>query len=259
MYYPKQLPYLLDQEFKKNIEYREYKSEKLSDYIMCIWSMKSKKISKKTIYNYILPDASIDIVIDLTNKTIQFAGFSNETIPFVLENKIEYLGVRLKPGSFYFLFNIESNKIMDHPFDIFRIEKETDLKKIFQTKERKQQIKAIERYILTKIKKDKDKKYIQMIDELYKNPNKQTVEELAKKLGYDKRHMFRIFKKQYGVSPKVLLNIIRLHLCLTLLLEEKKSIQEIMHRCDFYDQSHFIKEIKKYTGYSPLELIERNW
>ena len=64
-----------------------------------------------------------------------------------------------------------------------------------------------------------------MIDELYKNPNKQTVEELAKKLGYDKRHMFRIFKKQYGFSPKVLLNIIRLHLCLTLLLEEKKSIR----------------------------------
>lgn len=26
--------------------------------------------------------------------------------------------------------------------------------------------------------------------------------------------------------------------------------------CGFYDQSHFIKEIKRYTGISPLRIIE---
>lgn len=64
MYYPKQIPYLLDGEFKKYIEYQEEIPE-LKDYCMCIWNMKSKGIANKTIVNNILPDACIDIVIDL--------------------------------------------------------------------------------------------------------------------------------------------------------------------------------------------------
>lgn len=43
MYYPKQIPYLLDKEFQKNIEYKEYNINELKDYCMCIWTMKSKK------------------------------------------------------------------------------------------------------------------------------------------------------------------------------------------------------------------------
>ena len=79
MYYPKQVPYLLNQEFKENIEYIEYNIKEIEDYCMCIWQMKSKKIINKTIYNNILPDACIDIVIDFVKKKICFAGFSKET------------------------------------------------------------------------------------------------------------------------------------------------------------------------------------
>lgn len=103
MYYPKQIPYILDREFQEHIEYKEYLFKELNDYCMCIWQMYSKRILNKTIYNYILPDACIDIVIDFSNKTIRFAGFSKETIPFELNKKIDYMGVRLKPGSFYLL------------------------------------------------------------------------------------------------------------------------------------------------------------
>lgn len=54
----------------------------------------------------------------------------------------------------------------------------------------------------------------------------------------------------------MLLNILRLHLCLTLLLEDNMELIDIAHECGFYDQSHFIKEIKRYTGISPLQLLK---
>lgn len=119
MYYPKQIPYLLNKEFKKNIEYTEYNIKEIENYCMCIWEMKSKRILDKTIPNHILPDACIDIVIDFTNNTICFAGFSEETKIFQLNKKIDYMGVRLKPSIFYTLFNREANKIMDNkiPFN----------------------------------------------------------------------------------------------------------------------------------------------
>lgn len=53
MYYPKQIPYLLDQQFKENVAYTEYYIEELKDYCMCIWTMKSKKTLDKTIANNI--------------------------------------------------------------------------------------------------------------------------------------------------------------------------------------------------------------
>ena len=254
MYYPKQVPYLLSKEFNQYIEYTEYPVPKIKDYVMCIWCMKSKKILEKTIYNYILPDACIDIVIDFTNHSICFAGFSKETIPFELNKKIDYMGVRLKPGAFYTIFSIQADKIMDHPINFFEIENNCQLENIFQIEGTEERIQLVKAYLLTKINL-KDTQYIELVEELYKEPRNQTVLNIANRLGYDTRHLFRIFKKQYGISPKVLLNILRLHKCLTL-LEEKKPFKEIMNHCGFYDQSHFIKEIKRYTGFSPLELLE---
>ncbi len=256
MYYPKQLPYLLDKEFKENIEYTEYKVKEIEEYAMCIWTMKSKKIVEKTIYNYILPDACIDIVIDFTNKTICFAGFSKETIPFELKKNIDYMGVRLKPSSFFILFEIDAEKVMDNQVDYLKIEKEKSLESIFNAKNEEERIDILKNYLLTKIERNNNKEYIDIVDELYYNPKDKNVLELANTFGYNKRHLNRVFKKIYGISPKVLLNILRLHLCLTL-LAENKALDEIMNICGFYDQSHFIKEIKKYTGYSPLELLEK--
>lgn len=256
MYYPKQIPYLLDKEFKENIEYMEYHVEELEKYCMCIWTMKSKKKLGKTISNNILPDACIDMVIDLQNRTVCFAGFSKETKDFQLDKKIDYMGVRLKPSVFYLIFNIEANKIMDNEIPFNDIEKEINIDKILDLKSTKERIEYLENYLLQKTKNKKEIIFMEIVEELYKNPKEQSVTDIAKKLGYHERHLYRIFKINYGVTPKVLLNILRLHLCLTLILEKNMNLIDIANLSGFYDQSHFIKEIKKYTGISPLKIIE---
>lgn len=256
MYYPKQLPYLLDEDFRENIEYKEYSILELAEYCMCIWSMQSKRKVDKTIYNYILPDACIDIVIDFENHSICFAGFSKETISFPLNKTIDYMGVRLKPGSFYTLFGLSADQVMDKPISFFEVEEKSRLEQIWQKNEPKDRIQIIKLYLLTKIKEWKNPVFIKMIDEIYENPKITNVSHLAQRFGYDRRHLFRLFKKYYGISPQVLVNILRLHLCLTLLLKNK-DITVIMEKCGFYDQAHFIKEIKKYTGFSPLKLVQK--
>lgn len=256
LYYPKQIPYLLDKEFQENIKYKEYHVKELSDCCMCIWQMQSKKVLDKTIYNYILPDACIDIVIDFSNKSICFAGFSKETMPFELNKKIDYMGVRLKPGLFYHLFKISADKIMDHTIPFSKIENVFNLDEIFTLIDTKDRIRVLKNYLLKKTKDASSNKFIIMVEQLYQNPKEQNVIMIAGNFGCHKRHLQRIFKTNYGVSPKVLLNILRLHLCLTLMLEEDKDLMDIASICGFYDQSHFIKEVKRYTGFSPLKLLE---
>lgn len=255
MYEPKQIPYLLNKAFRKQIDYREYHVSELKNYCVCFWHMKSKHTITETIYNPILPDACIDIVIDFSNQTINFAGFSKKTELLALHGDIDYLGIRFRPGAFFSIFSTESDKIMDQLVAFSEIEKELKME-ILSIDDIHHQIEILKDYLMQKIKQNPDTTFIRLVNELYQNPNEQHVIDIACRLGYGKRQLSRIFKIHYGVSPKVLLNILRLHLCLTLLLEEKKKLLDIAILCGFYDQSHFIKELKKYTGISPIQLLE---
>lgn len=256
MYYPKQIPYILNKRFRELISYQEYHREKLEDYCMCIWTMKSKKILNTKIQNAILPDACIDIVINFSDKTINFSGFSRETELLQMNDPIDYLGVRLKPGAFYTLFHRSADSVMDKMISFSEIEKEINLQEILFSSSIEEKMDILEKYLIKKMKNAIDKNFIDIVNYLYRSPQEQNVRKIAKDFCYDKRQLLRVFKVHYGVSPKVLLNILRLHLCLTLLLEEKKELCDIATMCGFYDQSHFIKEIKRYTGISPINLIE---
>ncbi len=257
MYYPKQIPYLLSKEFKENIRYKEYQIKELSEYCMCIWTMQSEQVLDKTIYNNILPDACIDIVIDFTEKTICFAGFSRETVQFELNKKIDFMGVRLKPGSFYSLFGISSDRIMDNPLPLSEIEKNDDFEKILNITDTSDRIEIFKNYLSEKAKEKPSVMFLNIAEELYKFPKEKNVIAIAENYGCNERQLYRIFKTNYGVSPKVLLNILRLHLCLTLMMDDNMKLVDIANICGFYDQAHFIREVKRYTGFSPLQLLEK--
>jgi len=255
MYYPKQIPYLLNKPFQNHVDYVEYHFQELESYCMCIWQMKSKQTLNKPIYNFILPDACIDIVIDFTKHEICFSGFSKETELLELNGDVDYLGIRLKPSIFYSIFKMNADKIMDTMTSFSNIENSDDLKEIFIC-EKKKRIEVFKDYLIQKTKNIKNVDFTKIVDTLYESPKDKLVKEISENFGYNHRQLFRIFKKQYGISPKVLLNILRLHLCLNLLLEENMKLCDIANLCGFYDQSHFIKEIKRYTGISPLQILE---
>ncbi|MCM1149727.1 MAG: helix-turn-helix transcriptional regulator [Butyricicoccus sp.] len=255
-YYPLQIPYLLNEEFQEHILYKEHRMQDINECCMCIWEMRSRDCSDKTIYNYILPDACIDIVMDFSNKTICFAAFSKETIPFELNQKTDYMGARLRPGAFYSLFGISAEKIMDRQIEFSEIENSCDLSGIFALSETGERLSIIKKYLSEKMKSISDTKFLELTETLYKNPSDKSVSEISNLIHCNDRQLYRLFKTNYGISPKVMLNILRLHLCLTLVLTQSAEFSDVVYMCGFYDQSHFIKEVKRYTGFSPLKLLE---
>jgi len=255
-YYPLQIPYLLDKDFQAHILYREHPVQELEDYCMCIWEMRSKEILDRTIYNYILPDACIDIVVDFPSRTICFAGFSKETVPFELNREIDYMGVRMKPGAFYLLFGVSAENAMDSPIDFSEIEPLDCLGEIFTLTDTDERLNILKKYLLGKSKGETGLGFLRLTEQLYQNPVEQSVVAIADTFHCSKRQLYRIFKTNYGISPKVMLNVLRLHLCLTLVLEQNLCFADVANICGFYDQAHFIKEVKRYTGFSPLKLLD---
>lgn len=258
MFYPLQIPSILDADYIKSICYQEFHPAVLEQYIMCIWSMKSFQKITSPVQNIILPDGCIDLIVDFYKKEIFFSGTSKASLNFPLIGEINYLGVRMKPGIFYELFKIPCSKVMDQSIAFDQIEKNISIDFIFDEDKDDKKLEVLQNYFIEKTANIKLDSFINMIRKINGKTNIKFVTELAQSFGYSERHLNRIFKERCGVSPKVFLNIIRLHESLKLLINhESDKLIHLALESGFYDEAHFIKEIKRYCGLSPTDLIKR--
>ncbi len=91
------------------------------------------------------------------------------------------------------------------------------------------------------------------IDFIVKNKGLISNSQLVKHTGYTERHIERLFRDSIGVNPKNFANIIKLHIFLKQLKNktEQSNLTQIAYMAGYVDQSHLIKEFKKFTGITP--------
>lgn len=81
------------------------------------------------------------------------------------------------------------------------------------------------------------------------------VSQICKSFNITQRSLNRYFIDELGISPKELLNIIRINYAIKLISEKPDiDLTRISYLSGFYDQSHFIKEIRKVSGLTPADL-----
>lgn len=69
--------------------------------------------------------------------------------------------------------------------------------------------------------------------------------------------LFRLFKNNLGQNPKSYLKTVRFRTILDEIKTGKHTITEIETLNQYYDQAHFIKDFKIFTGNTPKKLIEK--
>jgi AraC-like DNA-binding protein len=108
----------------------------------------------------------------------------------------------------------------------------------------------IENYLQSRIKKTKTISNLKicLFNEIYKKEIF-NVQELSEKIFWTSRQINRYFNLTFGLSLKEYLNIIRCNQSYKDISNNKLAPQNT-----YFDQSHFIKEIRKYTGLTPTEL-----
>ena len=78
-----------------------------------------------------------------------------------------------------------------------------------------------------------------------------TVAVMATAAGVSERQLERLFKKYIGLSPKYYARIIRFNYIFKLIHLKNTSWAEVVYQSGFYDQSHFIRNFKAFTGEDP--------
>lgn len=91
---------------------------------------------------------------------------------------------------------------------------------------------------------------------LYNRRGDLTIRQLADQLCYSERNVRRIFLREFGMSPKELSGIIRFqYMFRELLRSSSPPSAEVAVKYGYYDQSHFIRNFKRYYGLAPSQVL----
>ena len=177
---------------------------------------------------------------------------------FFLENsgKSKLFGIKFQPWALNELFNIEMSELTDRVVEIpnellgtLRSVKKISISSLTFT----EKVKKIEDWFVEflsniDLKSLKGQKAVELIIE---DQGKTDLKKIQNEVGISERSLERYFKPKIGLSPKYFSRIIRFSHIFKLVQSEKIDWMDIAFLSGFYDQSHFIKNFKEFTGEDP--------
>lgn len=123
--------------------------------------------------------------------------------------------------------------------------------KLAATSTDKQRINMVEQFLLSQLKDiQADKLIVEAVKLIYQSKGIIRVKELNEKLFISQSPLEKRFRKVVGTTPKKFASIIRFDTVLDN-LNGTKSLTEICYENNFFDQAHFIKDFKQFTGDTP--------
>jgi AraC-like DNA-binding protein len=96
-----------------------------------------------------------------------------------------------------------------------------------------------------------DERKRKLFDLIYASNGEIKVEALSEKITWSSRQINRYFNKQFGLSLNAFCKILRFKASLQHIAKGK-----LFPELNFTDQTHFIKEIRKFSGVVPSELLK---
>lgn len=83
-----------------------------------------------------------------------------------------------------------------------------------------------------------------------------SVESMAQIACLSRKQFDRVFFKAVGMNPKEYSSVVRFQKSLWLMQNGNRDFADIAYSCGYADQSHFIRECRRYSGTTPVELLK---
>ena len=230
-----------------------------------------------------LPDGNTEVIINLTENPQHI--YDNETLQEIQTCRYAWVsGVRTKPitipsGTGSRMLIVAFRKGRAHPFYRFPVSEisdtvaEADLvfgRKFYDLRERllastsvERMFKLVEGFLLQQagdtVCTDVTTKCIEYaVARIVSHPTLGCLHQLSDEIGYSQKHFIDLFRQQVGITPKQYLKIMRFQKAIYA-IESSQVIRwsEIALESGYYDQAHFIRDFKYFSGFTPNEYLIR--
>ncbi|MVN74994.1 helix-turn-helix domain-containing protein [Hymenobacter sp. HMF4947] len=167
------------------------------------------------------------------------------------------LGIYFRPAGFFHLFGAPMAEATDPTLAVGRLAGQFAhelIERISQAETNGQRLAAADELLLRQLhcQQPMPNAIDLVADRILHQHGQVNIEALAHDAGLSRRQLERRFLTEVGAPPKLYARIVRFNHVLQLLAASPApSWQDIAYRCGYYDQAHFIREFRFFTGKSP--------
>lgn len=101
-------------------------------------------------------------------------------------------------------------------------------------------------------------KLISSVDNLFKKSTTTPINQICQQHRISRKHLNFLFQEYLGVSPKMLSSLHRFQSMLHTIRNAKPDkLTDVAYQLDFFDQAHFNKNFKRFTGLKPQDYVKQ--
>ncbi len=247
-------------------------NSELTAFVMCYWTLEGEKESTPQ-RNTIVPDGTMKLIFHYGD-TYKHHPNNRESIilpkcfligqltkPYVVE-PLGMTGsfiVRFHPNGFVPFSTIPIKEMENTAVPLAKLfgkDGEELGENILNANSTFERINIIEAFLLKRLtdKQTIDSIVKSTVETILNAKGQFSVNEHSWQNNINRRQLTRKFSATIGLSPKQLSKTIRLQATLkSLLTQEITSLTDLAYENEYFDQAHFIKEFKEFTGLTPKE------
>lgn len=224
--------------------------------------------SKNEIESRILPDTSVTLAFRIKGKVSQDGGVVPPAAISGLRNQLRVLNyskhtstlvVAFQEGGANAFFSEPLHELFGRSLpldDLLQRSKiaETE-EKLSEAEDNLEKIKTVESFLLSQIRENrKDLLIFKAVSQIKDFHGDVKIKELLKFLHTSRDPFEKRFRHIIGTSPKQFSQIIRLRNVINHHSPEK-NFTELALEAGYFDQAHFIKDFKAFTGFTPRKFL----
>lgn len=261
------------------MNYQEYKPKGiLKDFIQCYFTCETETnvLSEDKVF----ASGSIEIMFNLgatrkqfslngnciTEPGIQLWGQVLKPVEIQSFGKHSVFGIRFFSHTAICFFNEAIEQFNDAVFNLEDVVGNTInevYSKLLEAPATIQKIAIVEKFLIERLllfdkKINKLNLVSNVMSELVQDEGKVNMNRIADRHGVSSRYLQKIFLQYSGVTPNLFRKINRFQKSLYLVANNNNSLTSIAHDCGYFDQSHFIKDFKEFTGTTPSDFNIEN-
>ncbi|HEY4325415.1 MAG TPA: AraC family transcriptional regulator [Mucilaginibacter sp.] len=244
---------------------------KLRPYIKDLYFYESD--SDLSYDDIVFPSGNMEVIFNLgvgnwkskkdgdfyTTPPIELWGQITKPLAIRSVGKNTMLGIRFYSHSAAYFFNENvselNNEIVDAA-DLFGPSLRTLHARLLDINDLDKRIALIETYLLNRLsvsakKHDKIKFIGDIVNNLKTNYSNEKIIEISVRNNISSRYLNLLFSQYTGLPPKLFCKINRFQRSLNLVNTNDQKLTSIAYDAGYFDQSHFIREFKEFTGITP--------